>query len=53
MTDFSIFAVVCKGEVCPYLDLLVGCDGTEDNLSEALGGEHPETDPPDDTAIFD
>jgi hypothetical protein len=53
MIDFIIFAVVCKGEARPYLHLLVGCDGTEDDLSEALGGEHPETYPPNDTAIFD
>ena len=35
-----------------YLDLLIGCDGTEDYFCEALGGEHPETDSPYHTAIF-
>lgn len=37
----------------PYLDLLVGGDGTEDDLCEALSGEHPKTDASDDPAIFD
>lgn len=36
-----------------YLHLFVGCDGTEDDLREALGGKHPEADAADDTAIFD
>lgn len=36
-----------------YLNLLIGCDSTEDNLCEALSGKHPKTDASDDTAIFD
>ena len=36
-----------------YLDLLIGCDGTEDDLREALSGKHPKTDATDDAAIFD
>lgn len=32
--------------------MLVGCDGTEDNLSEALSGKHPKTDASNDAAIF-
>lgn len=36
-----------------YLNLLVGCDGTEDDLCEALSGKHPKTDATDDAAIFD
>ena len=36
-----------------YLNLLVGCDGTEDNLREALSGKHPKTDASDDAAVFD
>lgn len=36
-----------------YLNLLIGCDGTEDNLREALSGKHPKTDATDDAAIFD
>lgn len=35
-----------------YLDLLIGCDSTEDYFREALGGKHPETDAPYHTAIF-
>ena len=35
------------------LDLLVGGDGTEDNLGEALAGEHPETDAADRTPVLD
>lgn len=37
----------------PYLHLLIGCDGTEDDLREALSGEHPEADAADDAAVFD
>lgn len=33
--------------------MLIGCDGTEDNLCEALSGKHPETDATNDAAIFD
>lgn len=36
-----------------YLNLLIGCDCTEDDLSEALSGKHPKTDATDDAAIFD
>lgn len=36
-----------------YLDLLVGRDGTEDDLCEALSWKHPEADPADDASIFD
>lgn len=36
-----------------YLDLLVRCDGAEDDLREALSGKHPETNATDDAAIFD
>lgn len=36
-----------------YLYLLVGCDGTEDDLRESLSGKHPEADATNDTAIFD
>lgn len=36
-----------------YLDLLVGRDGTEDDLREALSWEHPEADPTDDASVFD
>lgn len=36
-----------------YLDLLVGRDGTEDNLCEALSWKHPEADAADDASIFD
>lgn len=36
-----------------YLNLLIGCDGTEDDLCEALSGKHPKTDATDDAAIFD
>lgn len=35
-----------------YLNLLIGCDGTEDDLREALSGKHPKTDATDDAAIF-
>ena len=35
------------------LDLLVGGDGTEDDLGEALAGEHPETDAADRTPVLD
>lgn len=37
----------------PYLDLLVGGDRTEDDLSEPLGRKHPEADAPNHSAIFD
>lgn len=33
--------------------MLVGCDGAEDNLCEALSGKHPKTDASNYTAIFD
>lgn len=36
-----------------YLDLLVGRDGTEDDLCEALSWKHPEADAADDASIFD
>lgn len=36
-----------------YLDLLVGCDGTEDDLCEALSWKHPEADAADDASVFD
>lgn len=36
-----------------YLDLLVRCDGAEDDLREALSGKHPETNATDDAAVFD
>lgn len=36
-----------------YLYLLIGCDGTEDDLREALSGKHPKADATDDAAIFD
>lgn len=36
-----------------YLHLLVGCDGTEDDLGEALSGKHPEANAADDAAVFD
>lgn len=36
-----------------YLHLLVGRDGAEDDLREALSGKHPETDAANDPAIFD
>lgn len=36
-----------------YLNLLIGCDGTEDDLREALSGKHPKTDASDDPAILD
>ncbi|TNN52773.1 hypothetical protein EYF80_037006 [Liparis tanakae] len=39
--------------VIVYLNLLVGGDGTEDDLREALSGKHPEADAADDSAIFD
>lgn len=39
--------------VIEYLNLLIGCDGTEDDLREALSGKHPKTDASDDAAIFD
>lgn len=35
-----------------YLNLLVGCDSTEDYLCEALRGKHPKTDASDDAAVF-
>ena len=36
-----------------YLNLLIGRDGAEDDLCEALSGKHPKTDASDDAAIFD
>lgn len=33
-------------------DLLRGSDGAEDDLCEALTGEHPEADPADGSAVF-
>lgn len=36
-----------------YLYLLIGCDGTEDDLREALSGKHPKADATNDAAIFD
>lgn len=36
-----------------YLDLLVGRDGTEDDLCEALSWKHPEADAADDASVFD
>lgn len=39
--------------VIVYLNLLIGCDGTEDDLREALSGKHPKADAADDAAIFD
>lgn len=36
-----------------YLNLLIRCDSTEDDLCKALSGKHPKTDASDDTAIFD
>lgn len=36
-----------------HLHLLVGRDGTEDDLREALSWKHPETDAADDAAVFD
>lgn len=36
-----------------YLYLLIGGDGAEDDLREALSGKHPETDATNDAAIFD
>lgn len=36
-----------------YLNLLIGRDGTEDDLREALSGKHPKTDASDDAAVFD
>lgn len=36
-----------------YLDLLIGRDGTEDDLREALSWKHPEADPADDASVFD
>ncbi len=36
-----------------YLNLLIGCNGTEDDLGEALSRKHPKTDATDDAAIFD
>lgn len=32
--------------------MLVRCDGTEDDLREALSGKHPKTDAPDDSTVF-
>lgn len=36
-----------------HLDLLIRGDSTEDDLSETLGGKHPEADPTNDTPILD
>lgn len=33
--------------------MLIGRDGAEDDLREALSGKHPETDATNDAAIFD
>ena len=42
-----------EGGAWPHLDLLIGRHGAEDDLSEALGGKHPEADPPDHPAVLD
>lgn len=39
--------------VSAYLNLLIGCDSTEDDLREALSGKHPKTDASNNSAIFD
>lgn len=42
-----------QGTKSGYLDLLVGRDGTEDDLCEALSWKHPEADAADDASVFD
>ena len=36
-----------------HLDLLVGGNGAEDDLGEALSGKHAEADPADDSPVLD
>ena len=49
--DVVIFDVIHQvGSVT--FDLLWGSDGAEDDLCEALTGEHPEADPADGSPIF-
>lgn len=45
--------LLARSKVNLYLDLLVGRDGTEDDLCEALSWKHPEADAADDASIFD
>lgn len=42
-----------RGASEAHLDLLVGRDGAEDDLREALRRKHPEADPTDHAAVFD
>lgn len=42
-----------QGTKSGYLDLLVGRDGTEDDLCEALCWKHSEADAADDASVFD
>lgn len=53
MLPFQKQQLVRSSQVDLYLDLLVGRDGTEDDLCEALSWKHPEADAADDASIFD
>lgn len=49
----KLFQLLVRSKVTLYLDLLVGRDGTEDDLCEALSWKHPEADAADDASVFD
>lgn len=45
--------ISCCTKLCSHLDLLVGGDRAEDDFREALRRKHSETDPSNNSTIFD